>query len=75
MWEIWSRKLPFMHYQFDYEISRAVLEGERPLISEDYPQPITDLMRWCWSPKPGDRPTFHEIVARLTALQQEPRNC
>lgn len=65
----------------------AVLQGERPPIPprRELPGPDTlafsgldafiTLMKDCWAEAPEDRPSFDEIVPRLTALlAQAPRS-
>ena len=43
----------------------AVQSGHRPVIPDDSPQSITQLIEKCWKPKPPERPNTSEISHQL----------
>ncbi len=69
LWEIWTRQLPFDKYRFDYQVSDAVVENERPVIPQDCPQPFAMIMKSCWSPIPSDRLSFDQVISQLESLE------
>src|SRR5438094_434312 len=65
MWEFTTGKKPFHYRSHDHNLILDVLEGKRPEITEDTPEFYVDLMKKCWDPKPGNRPTAEEIEERF----------
>jgi hypothetical protein len=45
--------------------------GLRPPIPEGTPSPLASLMKACWAPTAGSRPTFPQVVDALSTMQQE----
>jgi len=72
LWEIESRKSPFTKLSNTLSIIYAIThKDERPIIPEKCDKNLKDLMTKCWDPNPTNRPTFSEIVDRLTAIENE----
>ena len=46
----------------------ATYKGMRPDMPKDTPEPMSQLIKECWSPAYGQRPSFAEIVPRLQRL-------
>ena len=68
VWEMIERKIPFPNLS-QIEIVAAVVNGERPPISPG--NPLSSLIKKCWSQNPNDRPTFEEISAELSELDKK----
>ena len=70
MWEIVSRDLPYRDrgYRWMKDIKEAVLSGIRPTIPGGLLESYRDLMSECWSSDPSRRPTFTEVIQRLTRM-------
>ncbi|XP_062502538.1 probable serine/threonine-protein kinase drkC [Corticium candelabrum] len=68
LWETWTRQLPFDQYNFDYEVTDAVIDKERPEIPRDCSQPLAMIMKKCWSSEPSNRPTFGQVILQLQTL-------
>lgn len=45
--------------------------GLRPNIPDYTPKALSELMRTCWAPVPQQRPTFKEVVVRLTDMYRD----
>jgi hypothetical protein len=65
LWEICTRKLPFDHYSFNYEVVDAVLAGERPEIPKATVDGYSSLMMDCWQQQSNKRPPFTAILPSL----------
>ena len=65
LWEIVTRKTPYLELPSIASIVRHVLAGNRPMIPVDCPQEYADLMRKCWGDDGTRRPTFRDIVDNL----------
>eukprot|EP00755_Sulcionema_specki_P030357 Sspe_Gene.94164::Locus_66608_Transcript_1_1_Confidence_1.000_Length_1727::g.94164::m.94164 len=50
-------------------VAAGIVQGNRPSLSPCIPLPIQDLIRKCWNPTPGLRPTFAEILESLEAIK------
>lgn len=74
LWEIWTRQLPFIEYSFNYQVSDAVLSGQRPKIPSTCPIQYAQLIRDCWSHSPNERPAFAEVKASLLNIIASIRN-
>jgi hypothetical protein len=44
---------------------RVVVAGVRPKVDPKWPQPISDMMSNCWSPKMSDRPSMEDVAQTL----------
>lgn len=67
MWQVGTRKLPFLDYNF-MGVSLAVLEGRRPPIPHDWPADFTQLVTKCWDQDPDSRPSMEDIVADIGTM-------
>jgi len=58
-------------FAFQYMLQDEIAGGLRPSIPSTLPvvtEPYVKLMKECWSGTPVDRPTFSEILSRLTTM-------
>ena len=73
MWEIYSlaRALPYAEMEDDALIEDATLGQARTLLTAPTlcPPEVYDIMIWCWSHAPADRPTFEEVHQALLHCQ------
>jgi hypothetical protein len=42
-----------------------VFSGQKPVVPDDMPDDLQQLMKECWRTEPGSRPTFKSIYDRL----------
>jgi hypothetical protein len=65
LFEIVTGKRPFHEKKFASGIPllRAVSDGARPEFPDDIPAESRQLIEKCWSPVPGDRPRFIDMIA------------
>lgn len=70
MWECAAREVPFKQYDGHQAAVMATYKGVRPDMPRDTPEPLSQLIRECWSPAYGQRPSFAEIVPRLQRLYE-----
>ena len=68
LFEIVTGEKPYKEIKNKSSISYKVVHNYRPKFSEIIPisDEMKSLIEQCWSQKPSDRPTFEEIVERLT---------
>eukprot|EP00727_Mastigamoeba_balamuthi_P007432 m51a1_g3309 putative protein kinase domain containing protein (793) ;mRNA; f:327511-333638 len=68
MWEIMTGGTPYKDLP-PRLLPERVVGGVRPDIPErcSFPGSYIELMRTCWGPNPDDRPTFSEIVHKLSS--------
>lgn len=52
-------------------ILMAIVEGIRPEIPANVPEPYADLIRDCWDPDWWKRPEFTDIHRRITAMMRQ----
>ncbi|KAH7651391.1 Non-specific serine/threonine protein kinase protein [Dioscorea alata] len=67
---------PFTNKQ-DGEVPKAYASKERPPFKANlklYPHGLKQLIEECWSENPADRPTFREIIDRLSYIQNQIAN-
>jgi len=69
MWELFSYgRLPFPEYS--NELARnKILQGNIMPCPYGCTAEIYNLMRWCWSQDPNQRPTFHQLFVVLDAVK------
>jgi len=71
LWQLFARR-PVYGGQWDGRTLRAVAhDALRPKVPSSMPAPLVTLLTQCWSEKPQQRPTFHEILQRLQQLRDE----
>ncbi|OAY78688.1 Serine/threonine-protein kinase STY8 [Ananas comosus] len=64
---------PFYHKQ-DSEVLEAYASKERPPFRaplRKYSHGLKELIQQCWSQNPAERPSFREIIYRLTLIQNQ----
>ena len=52
-------------------IKHVTMEKKRPnlaLIPAECPRELVELMKNCWSHEPNERPTFNQIIDRLSKI-------
>lgn len=78
MWEICSCEVPFKRDLkilggFMSRLSEEIISGLRPSLTAmdvDVPTSMVELMKDCWSNDSAKRPSFREVVARLTHCKE-----
>jgi len=68
LWEFWYEQPAFSDVNGLYIFKAVVQEEKRPLLPES--NVVTQLIDQCWTPNPGERPTFRDIVAELKAIRE-----
>jgi serine/threonine protein kinase len=71
MWEIETRRTPFEELSHAFDVRKAILGGERPVIPSETRPEIAALMQRCWASASEQRPSFTEIVALLEAINSK----
>ena len=63
LWEFWSRDPPYKGVKAK-DVAKKVRANKtyRPIIPNDVPKEIAELMECCWDADPDKRPTFLEII-------------
>ena len=71
--ELWNQHLPYIELRFEtqYAFAVCVMDGTRPEINDDCPQPLVELFSHCWSGKKHKRPAFETIVKDLEPIVNE----
>ena len=71
LWECTARATPFAGMD-GVQAAMAVLNrGLRPEIPLHTPTKLAAMIRVCWDPIPGRRPTFQELTGMLQQLCQD----
>ncbi|EDW23738.1 GL23779 [Drosophila persimilis] len=68
LWEILSRRQPYGNLITHYQVTMAVITGERPPLDQvrvDCPEHIKLLMRDCWDMDPSRRHSMQDVVTVL----------
>ena len=69
LWEFWSRDPPYKGVKAkDVAKKVRVNKTYRPIIPNDVPKEIAELMECCWDADPDKRPTFLEIINFLDEI-------
>ena len=71
MWEIMSRKVPWEGSNQMQVGFAVVTEGKRPpldAVHSCYPTECVELMQECWATDAAARPTFVEIMERISSI-------
>ena len=71
-WEIGSQQLPWMEKKRSWDVSNAVLGGQRPSLDALQPEcPLRGIILQGWQQDPHNRPTFDGILVTLGALAHQ----
>uniref|UniRef100_A0A3P9LXL3 Hepatocyte growth factor receptor n=1 Tax=Oryzias latipes TaxID=8090 RepID=A0A3P9LXL3_ORYLA len=68
LWELMTRGAPPYSDVNSFDITVFLLQGRRLLQPEFCPDPLYTVMVECWHPKPERRPSFSELVSRISAI-------
>uniref|UniRef100_A0A8C9ZF29 Hepatocyte growth factor receptor n=1 Tax=Sander lucioperca TaxID=283035 RepID=A0A8C9ZF29_SANLU len=68
LWELMTRGAPPYSDVNSFDITVFLLQGRRLLQPEFCPDALYTLMIECWHPKPERRPSFHELVSRISTI-------
>ncbi|EXX51652.1 Bck1p [Rhizophagus irregularis DAOM 197198w] len=66
MWELTTGCKPFANVELNADLVYKILDGERPLITEDTPEIYANLMKRCWNSDPNKRPLIFEILESVS---------
>ena len=65
--EIWTGEDPWKNKTSDFQIYTAVENGERPVIPNDVPQSLRNIILSCWEDNGDDRPSAEHLCVDLEA--------
>uniref|UniRef100_A0A8C1VNQ6 Hepatocyte growth factor receptor n=1 Tax=Cyprinus carpio TaxID=7962 RepID=A0A8C1VNQ6_CYPCA len=68
LWELMTRGAPPYSDVNSFDITVFLLQGRRLLQPEFCPDALYNVMIECWHPKPERRPTFSELVSRISTI-------
>uniref|UniRef100_A0A3Q2QI08 receptor protein-tyrosine kinase n=1 Tax=Fundulus heteroclitus TaxID=8078 RepID=A0A3Q2QI08_FUNHE len=68
LWELMTRGAPPYSDVNSFDITVFLLQGRRLLQPEFCPDTLYTVMIECWHPKPERRPSFSELVDRISAI-------
>ncbi|KAM5206033.1 hepatocyte growth factor receptor isoform 3-T8 [Hipposideros larvatus] len=68
LWELMTRGAPPYPDVNTFDITVYLLQGRRLLQPEYCPDPLYEVMLKCWHPKAELRPSFAELVSRISAI-------
>uniref|UniRef100_A0A8C6L5N4 receptor protein-tyrosine kinase n=1 Tax=Nothobranchius furzeri TaxID=105023 RepID=A0A8C6L5N4_NOTFU len=68
LWELMTRGAPPYSDVNSFDITVFLLQGRRLLQPEFCPDTLYTVMIECWHPKPERRPSFSELVSRISAI-------
>ncbi|ELV13644.1 Hepatocyte growth factor receptor [Tupaia chinensis] len=68
LWELMTRGAPPYPDVNTFDITVYLLQGRRLLQPEYCPDPLFEVMLKCWHPKAEMRPSFSELVSRISAI-------
>jgi len=71
MWEIITGQNYFLETSYASQFEEKIMEGCRPSVSEKVPTFYSDVLKESWSNNPSDRPSFTQILLRLTKNNTE----
>ena len=70
IWEIFTYgEIPYNELE-NWDVKRAILQGIKLQIREEFPENVRSLMKLCWL-EACERPLFKDIVTHLTHVQQD----
>lgn len=62
LWEMWTREEPFHDIKKSWTLRKMIVEKKaRPPIDPSWPQPLSTLIKWCWSDIPAARPLAVQV--------------
>lgn len=70
LWELYTR-LPIFKGMPQIEVYKSVVDGIMPPVDDQCEPRFKKLMQECWDTNPGKRPSFREVIERLTVLVEE----
>ncbi|XP_070324883.1 hepatocyte growth factor receptor isoform X4 [Odocoileus virginianus] len=68
LWELMTRGAPPYPDVNTFDITVYLLQGRRLLQPEYCPDPLYEVMLKCWHPRAELRPSFSELVSRISAI-------
>ncbi|XP_004644925.1 hepatocyte growth factor receptor [Octodon degus] len=68
LWELMTRGAPPYPDVNTFDITVYLLQGRRLLQPEYCPDPLYEVMLKCWHPKAEMRPSFSELVSRISSI-------
>lgn len=68
LWELMTRGAPPYSDVNSFDITVFLLQGRRLLQPEFCPDALYTVMVECWHPKPERRPSFSELVSRISSI-------
>uniref|UniRef100_A0A286XHP3 Hepatocyte growth factor receptor n=1 Tax=Cavia porcellus TaxID=10141 RepID=A0A286XHP3_CAVPO len=68
LWELMTRGAPPYPDVNTFDITVYLLQGRRLLQPEYCPDPLYEVMLKCWHPKAEMRPSFSELVSKISAI-------
>ena len=71
IYETISGKLP-LHDVLDPAISWKVVQGKRPDREAGFTDSLWEMMEWCWTPQPNERPSIEEVLEFLEMCSNSP---
>jgi hypothetical protein len=67
--EMWTRKQPWKESNHFFQIIlKVAVNGDRPWLDPETPEPLKRLIRKCWHQDPHQRPSCADILRRLDIL-------
>ncbi|XP_053324999.1 macrophage-stimulating protein receptor [Spea bombifrons] len=73
LWELMTRGAPPYPDVDPYDITRYLFRGRRLPQPEYCPDPLYTLMLQCWSPEPGERPSFTQLISEIEVISNSLR--
>ncbi|EXX69391.1 Bck1p [Rhizophagus irregularis DAOM 197198w] len=70
VWELTTGCKPFSNCEHDFSLVYKIIDGDRPEITSDTPECISNLMESCWNSDPAKRPTVSEIYKALSFAKE-----
>ncbi|KAG8439799.1 hypothetical protein GDO86_005824 [Hymenochirus boettgeri] len=68
LWELMTRGAPPYPDVNSFDITIYLLQGRRLLQPEYCPDQLFEVMLKCWHPKPELRPSFSDLVSRISSI-------
>lgn len=71
LWELLSSRLPYADFASEFQLQKAVVEGSRPLLHDDWPANIVKVAVRCWNSDPSLRPNASEVLLSLSSQKKQ----